>query len=210
MRLLLNGGGSDEQLIPTMTKLNEIIDHNKPILYVPLAMNEIEYPYDGCYEWITGELKDVEIPNIEMIRSADELSAKNLDDYSVIFFGGGNTFKLLNDLKECGAFEKIKEYLNNGGVVFGGSAGAIIFGKDLEACRLDDVNEVNLSDTSGFAPSVGQILAKLKVITEPEGISELEAWAMVSKALRNGLYGSESEFDKLPKNVQILTSSYLT
>ena len=59
-----------------------------------------------------------------------------------------------------------------------------------------------MSDTSGFAPSVGQILAKLKVITEPEGISELEAWAMVSKALRNGLYGSESEFNKLPKMVQ--------
>ena len=32
MRLLINGGGSDEQLNPTMTKLNEIIDHNKPIL----------------------------------------------------------------------------------------------------------------------------------------------------------------------------------
>lgn len=59
-----------------------------------------------------------------------------------------------------------------------------------------------MSDTSGFAPSVGQVLAKLKVITEPEGISELEAWAMVSKALRNGLYGSENEFNKLPKNVQ--------
>ena len=44
----------------------------------------------------------------------------------------------------------IKEYLNSGGVVFGGSAGAIIFGKDLEACRLDDINEVNLNETNGF------------------------------------------------------------
>lgn len=64
--------------------------------------------------------------------------------------GGGNTFKLLYELKESGAFDRIKEYLEHGGVVFGGSAGAIIFGKDLEACRLDDVNEVNLIDTSGF------------------------------------------------------------
>ena len=55
-----------------------------------------------------------------------------------------------------------------------------------------------MSDASGFAPSVGQILAKLKVLTEPEGMSELEAWAMVSKALRNGLYNSEAEFEKLP------------
>lgn len=59
-----------------------------------------------------------------------------------------------------------------------------------------------MSDTSGFAPSVGQVLAKLKTITEPEAMSELEAWAMVSKALRNGLYGSETEFNKLPKQVQ--------
>lgn len=58
------------------------------------------------------------------------------------------------------------------------------------------------SDTSGFAPSVGQILAKLRVITEPETMSELEAWAMVSKALRNGLYGSEEEFNKLPEMVR--------
>ena len=59
-----------------------------------------------------------------------------------------------------------------------------------------------MSDTSGFAPSVGQILTKLKVITEPEGISGLEAWGMVSKALRNGLYGSEQEFNKLPPMVK--------
>jgi len=36
------------------------------------------------------------------------------------------------------------------GVIFGGSAGAIIFGRDLEACQLDDVNEVNLNETNGF------------------------------------------------------------
>ncbi len=40
--------------------------------------------------------------------------------------------------------------MNSGGVVFGGSAGAIIFGKDLEACKLDDMNEVNLKETDGF------------------------------------------------------------
>ena len=54
------------------------------------------------------------------------------------------TFKLLIDLKKNAAFEKTKEYLNNDGVAFGGIAGAIIFGKGLEACRLDDVNGVSI------------------------------------------------------------------
>ncbi len=148
MKVFLCGGGAGIQTIEANKRLNEVIDHSKPCLYVPLAMEQRMYA--DCYEWIKDELKNVDIPYIEMVNSADELAAKNLNDFGVIFIGGGNTFKLLHDLKISGAFEKIKEYLNGEGVVFGGSAGAIIFGKDLEACRLDDTNEVNLSDIDGF------------------------------------------------------------
>ena len=148
MKVFLCGGGADSQTIEANKRLNEVINHSKPCLYIPLAMEQ--ELYDSCYEWITGELETVEIPSIEMVRRADELSTKNLNDYSFLFIGGGNTFKLLNDLKICGAFEKIEEYLDNGGVAFGSSAGAIIFGKDLEACRLDDANDVKLSDINGF------------------------------------------------------------
>jgi hypothetical protein len=58
------------------------------------------------------------------------------------------------------------------------------------------------SDASGFAPSVGQLIAKLNTITTTNEPSELEAWSMVSKALRNGYYGAEEEFAKLPELVQ--------
>ena len=58
--------------------------------------------------------------------------------------------KRLNEIKMSKAFEKIMEYLTLDSIVFGGSAGVIIFGKDLEACRLDDVNKVELTETQGF------------------------------------------------------------
>ena len=51
MKLFLNGGGSTKELVMTMSKVNETMDHNKQILYVPLAMDEIDHLYDGCYEW---------------------------------------------------------------------------------------------------------------------------------------------------------------
>ena len=148
MKVFLCGGGSGDQTVEAYKKLNEVIDRSKPCLYIPLAMEQEKYA--DCYEWIRGELKNIDIPYIEMVKSTDELAAKDLNDFGLIFIGGGNTFKLLSELKKSGAFEKIKEYLNSEGVVFGGSAGAIIFGKDLDACRLADVNEVGLIETDGF------------------------------------------------------------
>ena len=42
-----------------------------------------------------------------MVKSAEELDGTNVENYSAIFIGGGNTYKLLNDLKASGSFEKI-------------------------------------------------------------------------------------------------------
>lgn len=148
MKVFLCGGGAGEQTIEANKRLNQVIDHTKPCLYIPLAMEADMY--DSCYKWISGELKDLDIPYIDMVRSAEELAEKDLSAYSVLFIGGGNTYKLLYDIKRCGMFEKIREYLENGGVAFGGSAGAIIFGEDLESCKLDDPNEVDLKDTAGY------------------------------------------------------------
>ena len=58
------------------------------------------------------------------------------------------------------------------------------------------------TDTSGFAPSIGQLLDKLHIIQNPQELNEMEAWSLVSKALRNGYYGAVEEFNKLPPLVQ--------
>ena len=148
MKVFICGGGAGQQTVRALRRLNEVIDHARPCLYIPLAMEEEQY--DSCYEWIAGELTGIKIPGIEMVRSAEELSRKHLADYSFLFIGGGNTFKLLYDMKRVNMFEPIRDYLQNGGVAFGGSAGAIIFGEDLESCALDDENDVGLKDTAGF------------------------------------------------------------
>lgn len=150
MNLILCGGGSGEQNILANKKLNEIVDHKKPILYIPLAMEESEHPYDSCYEWIMGELSQVDVIRIDMVRNFDELSNKNLTDYTALFIGGGNTYKLLKGLKESGSFDKIRSYLKNDGIIIGGSAGAVIFGKDIDIISSMDSNDVKLIDTRGF------------------------------------------------------------
>ena len=58
------------------------------------------------------------------------------------------------------------------------------------------------TDTSGFAPNIGQLLDKLHAIQNPQELNEMEAWSLVSKALRNGYYGAVEEFNNLPPLVQ--------
>ncbi len=148
MRLFLCGGGSGKQIDIALHKFSSFIDHNKPVLYIPLAMEEEKY--DSCFEWFSSEMKKVGIYHFDMVTSSKELSSKNFYDYSALFIGGGNTFKLLKELKEYSNFDKIQDYLNHNGILFGGSAGAIIFGKSINSCLLDDGNLVQLEDCSGF------------------------------------------------------------
>lgn len=55
------------------------------------------------------------------------------------------------------------------------------------------------TDNKGFPPSPGQILDS--VVTD-QGLTDAEAWAMVRKGIRNGIYGAEKEFAAFPPEVQ--------
>ena len=60
-----------------------------------------------------------------------------------------------------------------------------------------------VSDTKGFPPVAGQIIAQIQKLNPekaPEG--SIEAWNLVMRAIRNGSYGAEEEFEKLPRLVQ--------
>lgn len=167
MKLILNGGGTAQQVANARALLNSLIDHNKKILYIPFAWPDPTY--SGCLEFMTDELSDIEKQGIDMVKSTDELMSKKFTDYACIYIGGGNTYKLLNDLKVSGAFDKIKKYLlDDDGIVYGGSAGAIIFGKDLDSCNTDDENKVGIVDNTGFNMINGYSLLCHYTSREPE------------------------------------------
>ena len=149
MKLVLNGGGVGKAVESARKLLNDIIDHEKKILYIPFAWPDPTFR--GCLEFMTNELSDVDKAGIDMVKTPEEFMSKDLREYACLYIGGGNTYQLLNCLKTSGAFEKIKRYLlEEDGIAYGGSAGAIIFGKDLDSCNLDDENIVGLTDNTGF------------------------------------------------------------
>ena len=146
MRLYLSGGGSGKQNIYAYINYFKHLDKNKPILYIPLAMNS--EMYNSCYNWFKKEINYFNFNKFEMVTSSLELSKLDLNKYSSLFIGGGNTYKLLKELKDNSNIDKIKEYLSNNGIIYASSAGAIIFGKDIDGCMLTD-NKIDI-DTKGL------------------------------------------------------------
>ena len=63
------------------------------------------------------------------------------------------------------------------------------------------------TDTTGFAPSVGKIIENINTLSTPQELNEMEAWNIVSKALRNGYYGAEEEFNKFPEIIKKVVGS---
>lgn len=63
-----------------------------------------------------------------------------------------------------------------------------------------------VSDASGYPPTPGQIKEKMRLIMHPDHLSEADAWQAVKIAMRNGIYGAEEEYAKLPEEVKRVCS----
>ena len=89
MHLFLNGGGDGPAVADARAKLNQVIDHQKKVLYIPFAWEDETYA--GCIEFLTQELGDVETAGIEMVRSGKELYEKKISEYLSIIRNNRNT-----------------------------------------------------------------------------------------------------------------------
>ena len=54
----------------------------------------------------------------------------------------------------------------------------------------------------GYPPTIGAVKDKLAMLKNVGSLDEDAAWALVSKACANGIYGYRKEFDKLPEEVR--------
>lgn len=63
------------------------------------------------------------------------------------------------------------------------------------------------TDEHNKAPNIGVLKALIRKMTQPDEMTEQEAWGYVAKALKNSNYGAEEEFAKLPEQIQRVVGS---
>ena len=68
----------------------------------------------------------------------------------IIYISGGNTFGTIKRIRESGADNLIIDYVKNGAVYIGGSAGAHIATPDISHVKKYDTNTFELCDFSGL------------------------------------------------------------
>ena len=147
--LFLSGGGDAKQTEEIDKAFVRQINLSKPLLYIPIALKG-SIPYESCLKWINSTLNPLGVKKITMWTDISNKSIKDLDQFSAIYIGGGNTFSLLHDIRTSKFDLILREYIKMNGLVYGGSAGAIVFGKDIRTASYMDINNVNIQDYRGL------------------------------------------------------------
>lgn len=66
------------------------------------------------------------------------------------------------------------------------------------------------TDDKGYPPVIGVIKKKMRELSQPRTMSEMEAWQLVKKAASNSAYHAKEEFDKLPPTIQKIIGDHRT
>jgi len=148
MKLFLSGGGSEPYILDE--KFMENVDKSKPMLYIPIAIDQKKHPFPECYKRIKKYFSEFNLKNIEMATDLRNLSRKDLDKFGSVYIGGGNTPYLLKELRESEFIKYLQSLMKKDIPLAGGSAGAIIFAKSIIPALSVDENKVGIKDFSAL------------------------------------------------------------
>ncbi len=122
------------------------------MLFIPTAGN-----LDEDVWWIDKD-RDVlakmgfKITELDIEKSSKEKMKDEIDKCDIVYVAGGNTFHLLKVLRQSGFDVLLTEYVNDGGLYAGASAGALIAGVDIGSiASIDEPEKVKgLKSTEGL------------------------------------------------------------
>lgn len=143
MTLLLGGGGDPQDERPVLDRFVEL-SGSGPIAYWPVALDLDDYSAATAFA------EDALGRPIHTWARLDEYSAEDLRTCGGVFIGGRNTYHLLNEVRRSGMTDALRAFVT-AGALYGGSAGAILFGADIGSAAYFDQNSVGITDTSGLS-----------------------------------------------------------
>ncbi len=147
--LIMAGGGTPSQSEAVDTAFRQLVRGPK-LLYVPFARDD--EPVIRVRELRASFAP--EIDRIEVWGDPCELP-RPLPAYDAVYIDGGNTFQLMATVRSAGLGPALADYLAADGLIYGMSAGAILFGASIVPAAFFDANDAGLADFSGLGLLTG-------------------------------------------------------
>lgn len=154
-RIIMAGGGDAEDSI-LLDRLFAQWSAGGRTLYLPIAMDGVRHRYDQCLEWFGSVFAPLGLQAVEMWTDLAPERIASLTAFRSIYIGGGNTFRLLQQIRQTGYDAALIEFARRGGCLYGGSAGAILLGHDIATCAHMDANDAGVTDLRGLDLAMGR------------------------------------------------------
>ncbi len=147
MRVILSGGGEGDQTRSIDSLFFNLVKGGK-VIFIPHARSKDEF--NNSLLWATKHLfKPFQHNDFEVWSDLNK-SISDLSNVSGVIIGGGNTFRLLKELRDTGFIKVLKSFIDNDGIVYGISAGAIVLTKSIITAKPLDENKVKLVNLDGM------------------------------------------------------------
>lgn len=130
----------------------EDIDSDE-VLFIPTASKVEEYTQYVSDAKDTFKNLGININELDISDIDREIVLEKIDDCKIIYFSGGNSFYLLQELERLDLINVLREKVQNGMIYVGESAGAIIASENIEYSQeMDDKKKAkNLIDYKGLS-----------------------------------------------------------
>jgi dipeptidase E len=128
--IFIGGGGGEKESVLIDNLFFKTIKRRKiaGVVYIPVALTS--RPYSDCLKWFKKVVAG-RVDRIQMWTSLKNKSLRNLQKKVAVYIGGGDTGRLLRLVKAAKFDKKLSDFVNHGGIVYGGSAGGIVLSKDI-------------------------------------------------------------------------------
>ena len=178
--LYLGGGGSpeDEQAL-----WRRMLASQPRVLYWPFALPDSML--DDAKDWLAAALDRFGFAGtLDAWTTLADHDHAELDEFDLLFVGGGNTFKLLHEVRSRGFLEPVRRFVELGGAYYGGSAGALLACDDISIADGHDPNDIGLTDLRSLG-----LVPRLAILPhyEPSSENSAQQWAQDNQSRLLGL-----------------------